>query len=767
MSGDTFANTQTLSSSSISSDKDDSRKYDEIDQFDQTNINPGLKNNGISSNSNSSANSGPSSSLLLPPNQKRNEPWVSIFTHPKISSRFNFKTVTLSTSNAKTHTKGNSLSTPQHTKSKHIVSSRNLIIFASTLIIIIGAIFHQLLNIGSGPNNYSPLKFISNSFQTTNKHLKTTSPLDESNYVVIIDAGSTGSRVHVYEFNNSALGQQKSPNSYTSTINSIPIPQLIHETFELTRPGLSYKDYVLDFEQGAQSLDPLLRTALQVVPRHLQPFTPLSVKATAGLRLIGDETSSKYMAYIKEHLINNYPFNIRDVGIMAGKEEGVFAWLTTNYLLGNLDRQEDQAGQEQQVHNKNKTSQPQKNLKNTAAVFDLGGASTQIVFEPNPEVYPDNVLAKLVHAGYGDHIYDLVLGDYHYRLYQNSYLGYGLMEARKKIHRTLFARYLEVALKNKNEGSDSVKKFILSKDKLTKLQNPCISTGMKRTVEIPIREVLNEQLFSDEEEFKNIDYYIEELTSMGLIKPNTLNKKDIYDQEMLFVTMVGPDTPESPEGCLDIALQIFNLDAECSFHPCSFNGVHQPSISSNFGGKGLKLPNEDNEDNKDDETFLNKGQVEMIKDAISGHKEKEINTKDTTTYNTDTNKSDDAPLYIFSYFYDRTYPLGLPSKFPISEFLSLLSDICQGPRSWDPSHPQYSPPDRFTQLSQHVIEELNGRPEWCLDLGVMYTMLHNGYKIPLDKQVTIAKQVNGHELGWCLGAAIAILGDLEEQPEQD
>ena len=46
---------------------------------------------------------------------------------------------------------------------------------------------------------------------------------------------------------------------------------------------------------------------------------------------------------------------------MDGKDEGVYAWITTNYLLGNIGSSEKLP---------------------TAAVFDLGGRFTQIVFEP-------------------------------------------------------------------------------------------------------------------------------------------------------------------------------------------------------------------------------------------------------------------------------------------------------------------------------------------------------------------------------------------------
>ncbi|ORY88004.1 nucleoside phosphatase GDA1/CD39 [Protomyces lactucae-debilis] len=205
-------------------------------------------------------------------------------------------------------------------------------------------------------------------------------------YVLMVDAGSTGSRIHVYKFNNCQ-----------------EVPVLEHEAFKMINPGLS--SFKEDAQGAAHSLDPLLDLALASVPKHLQSCSPIAVKATAGLRLLGAEMSDKILDAVKAHL-EDYPFPvIQDgVGIMDGKDEGVYAWITTNYLLGNIGSAD-------------KTP--------TAAVFDLGGGSTQIVFEPEADV---------VDMHEGDHKYKLQYGGREFLLYQHSHLGYGLMEARKAIH---------------------------------------------------------------------------------------------------------------------------------------------------------------------------------------------------------------------------------------------------------------------------------------------------------------------------------------------
>jgi guanosine-diphosphatase len=137
-------------------------------------------------------------------------------------------------------------------------------------------------------------------------------------YALMIDAGSTGSRIHVYKFHN-----------------CFEAPTLEHETFEQIKPGLSF--YTKSPEEAAESLDVLLDIAVAEIPRELQSCTPLAVKATAGLRLLGESQSRAILDAVAKRIHRKYPFPLpmKDgVIIMDGKDEGVYAWITTNYLLG-------------------------------------------------------------------------------------------------------------------------------------------------------------------------------------------------------------------------------------------------------------------------------------------------------------------------------------------------------------------------------------------------------------------------------------------------
>ena len=137
-------------------------------------------------------------------------------------------------------------------------------------------------------------------------------------YALMIDAGSTGSRIHVYKFHN-----------------CFEAPTLEHETFEQIKPGLS--SYANNPQKAAESLDVLLDIAIAEIPKELQSCTPLAVKATAGLRLLGEAQSRAILEAVEKRIHEKYPFPLphKDgVIIMDGKDEGVFAWITTNYLLG-------------------------------------------------------------------------------------------------------------------------------------------------------------------------------------------------------------------------------------------------------------------------------------------------------------------------------------------------------------------------------------------------------------------------------------------------
>lgn len=127
-------------------------------------------------------------------------------------------------------------------------------------------------------------------------------------YALMIDAGSTGSRLHVYTF---------------SHCDSTPgaLPKLEDEGFYTTKPGLS--SYKGKPREAAESLRELMDNAM-TIPKAERSCTPIAVKATAGLRLLGASESNAILKEVERWLNDEYPFNVVEDGvvIMDGRDEG-------------------------------------------------------------------------------------------------------------------------------------------------------------------------------------------------------------------------------------------------------------------------------------------------------------------------------------------------------------------------------------------------------------------------------------------------------------
>ncbi|CAG5121057.1 unnamed protein product, partial [Candidula unifasciata] len=168
----------------------------------------------------------------------------------------------------------------------------------------------------------------------------------QDTYSVVIDAGSTGSRVSVFHF--------RTKNTAISKV------VLEEEVFQSVEPGISC--YANNPIKAVETLHPLLHRAIERVPRQYQPSTLITFKATAGLRLLPRKASEKIINVVRE-LLQSTPFYLPDpskVEIMSGENEGLFAWITVNFLLHLLWKSHDES---------------------TVTIFDLGGGSVQAAFE--------------------------------------------------------------------------------------------------------------------------------------------------------------------------------------------------------------------------------------------------------------------------------------------------------------------------------------------------------------------------------------------------
>ncbi|XP_074541255.1 ectonucleoside triphosphate diphosphohydrolase 5 isoform X2 [Halichoeres trimaculatus] len=216
-------------------------------------------------------------------------------------------------------------------------------------------------------------------------------------YAVMFDAGSTGTRIHVYTF---IQGDSE-------------LPVLDNEMFHSIKPGLSaYADAP---EMAAHTVRMLLKVAKKTVPRLEWKRTPVILRATAGLRLLAAEKARALLEQV-QHVFDESPFLVPDnsVSIMNGTNEGILAWISLNFLTGHLEAQ----------------------TKKTVGILDLGGGSTQITFLPK-------LRETIKSVPVDDYVARFDIFNSTFELYTHSYLGHGLMAARLATLGALGAEGLE------------------------------------------------------------------------------------------------------------------------------------------------------------------------------------------------------------------------------------------------------------------------------------------------------------------------------------
>ncbi|XP_075761253.1 ectonucleoside triphosphate diphosphohydrolase 2 isoform X1 [Pelodiscus sinensis] len=247
-------------------------------------------------------------------------------------------------------------------------------------------------------------------------------------YGIVLDAGSSHTAMFVYKW-------PADKENDTGIVSQ-------HSMCDVEGGGIS--SYVENPSDAGKRLEPCLRQAMSDVPRERHRLTPLYLGATAGMRLLNcsNQTDSDNILSAVTSTLKSYPFDFRGAKILSGEDEGVFGWVTANYLLENFIKY-DWVGQ---------WVRPQ---KPTVGAMDLGGASTQITFETQAEM-------KDPGAGVTLRLYGQT-----YKVYTHSYLCYG----RDQVLRRVLSKLM------KADGY---------KDRVT---NPCWPKGYQRSLQL--QEVYN------------------------------------------------------------------------------------------------------------------------------------------------------------------------------------------------------------------------------------------------------------------------------------
>ncbi|XP_068105979.1 ectonucleoside triphosphate diphosphohydrolase 8-like [Hyperolius riggenbachi] len=213
-------------------------------------------------------------------------------------------------------------------------------------------------------------------------------------YGLVFDAGSSHTSLFVYQW----PAHKENDTGIVSQIHVCAVE------------GGGLSAYADDPAKAGESLKHCMDEALSIIPSEQHKQTTVLLGATAGMRLLRLENETKTQHIFDEvsKTLSQYPVDFQGARILTGKEEGSLGWITVNYLLGTFI----------QYTYISSWTHPQANMY---GAMDLGGASTQMTFQPS--VVIEDKTTEMLFRLYG----------YDYTLYTNSYLCYGQDQAMKRI----------------------------------------------------------------------------------------------------------------------------------------------------------------------------------------------------------------------------------------------------------------------------------------------------------------------------------------------
>ncbi|KAG9128502.1 Golgi apyrase [Ceratobasidium sp. 392] len=250
---------------------------------------------------------------------------------------------------------------------------------------------------------------------------------------IVIDAGSSGSRLQIYSW--------KDPRTVRAQHGSS-----IHDKLPRIEKGtIDGADWVKKVEPGlstfgdkpsgvATYLRPLLAHALVHIPPSLHAQTPIFLLATAGMRLLHPTQQRDVLGAACDFLRFHSAFKVDDINlkaglgvghgcgssvrIISGQEEGLFGWLAVNYLMDGFD-----------AHSRSKISDASNTAGSTYGFLDMGGASTQIAYEPS---HHEQTLSRNKDLLVDVRLRLLGGDEIRHRVFVTTWLGYGTNQARER-----------------------------------------------------------------------------------------------------------------------------------------------------------------------------------------------------------------------------------------------------------------------------------------------------------------------------------------------
>ncbi|MBN3296948.1 ENTP4 diphosphohydrolase, partial [Amia calva] len=281
------------------------------------------------------------------------------------------------------------------------------------------------------------------------------------NYGIVVDCGSSGSRLFVYCW----------PRHNGNPHDLLDIRQMRDQNRKPVvmkiKPGIS--ELATAPEKASDYVYPLLSFAAQHIPKNKHQETPLYILCTAGMRVLPDSQQEALLEDLRTDVPVHFNFLFSDshVEVISGKQEGVYAWIGINFVLGRFEHVEDGRFLLLYQNSLCQTTWKATALR-TAGVLDMGGVSTQIAYEvPKTEEVAKNLLAEF-NLGCDAHRTEHV-----YRVYVSTFLGFGGNAARQRYEDSLVSKTLmENKLLDRHTGESSESPVL----------DPCLPLGLEDEV---------------------------------------------------------------------------------------------------------------------------------------------------------------------------------------------------------------------------------------------------------------------------------------------
>ncbi|KAJ9053077.1 hypothetical protein DSO57_1027686 [Entomophthora muscae] len=178
----------------------------------------------------------------------------------------------------------------------------------------------------------------------------------KNRYGIIIDAGSTQTRLYIYQWegpSNASFSAHVKPYTEIGTGNQA---HFIKDGGIADMDPSDLPDFLSDMVKYAQDQ----------LPSNKHGTIPIFIKATAGVRILSESKRVSVVETLKEYLSDRSKSSFlfdKNLGVqvLSGEFEGAFDWLSINYLAGTLRKE---------------------SVEKSVISIDMGGSSLELTFEP-------------------------------------------------------------------------------------------------------------------------------------------------------------------------------------------------------------------------------------------------------------------------------------------------------------------------------------------------------------------------------------------------